>query len=265
MSTTIDTLNKITIQFASDLHLEFYKSRKDFPLLKPSANYLVLAGDIGYPFHPNYKEYLELCSPNYKKIFIISGNHEYYQLGGEKKTMAEIDNKIKEITLSLSNVEFLHNSSSTIEDDIVILGTTLWTDIPFEKTFQLSFGMNDYRTIFTGNPPTQVTPSITSSLHKKNVEWLTSEIEKNKDKRIVVTTHHLPSLKFINEMYLNHPLNSGFATSIDSLIKSPVCAWIAGHTHSCKSFVYNNVQCEVNSKGYPYEKTGFRDNAVITV
>lgn len=184
----------------------------------------------------------------------------------EKKTMTQIDEKIQEVALSLPNVTYLNNQIAVVEDTIKILGTTLWTDIPMAKRSLLQMGMNDYRTIYMGSPPFRVMPSFTSALHQRNVDWLKKEIEKNKDDRLIVTTHHLPSNVFIDNKYKDHPLNNGFVTELDSMIKNPVLAWIAGHTHSCRSMTYNDVQCEVNSKGYPHEKdSGFRNDAVIYV
>lgn len=254
--------DKIGIQFASDLHLEFYD--KDYPKLKYSAPYLVLAGDIGYPFHPSYKEYLQSLS-NYKKIYIISGNHEYYQTKGEYKTMEEIDLKIQEICSSLPNVVFLNNSSEIIEGNIRIIGSTLWSEVPITSQSYMEECMNDYYKIYT--KPTQlITSQETTIIHHKNVDWLTNEIEKYKDNNIIVVTHHLPSNEFIDTKYQNHPLNYGFVTSLDKLIKKPISIWIAGHTHHCKSLVINDVQCEVNSKGYPGEGVvGFRDDAVVYI
>ena len=225
-----------------------------------------MAGDIGYPFHSSYKQYLQELSPNYKQVFVISGNHEYYQTDREKKTIDEVDQKIQEITQSLPNITYLNNTSATIECNTKILGTTLWTDIPRHARGFIQYGMTDYYKIFTGKQPYLVTPSITSALHERNVWWLKKEINESKEEKVVVVSHHLPSLQFISDKYKGHSMNNAFVTDLEYLIKKPVVAWIAGHTHSCKSFTYNDVQCEVNSKGYPHESYGgFRDDAVILV
>lgn len=258
-------MKKVTIQFASDLHLEFYKNG-NFPRLKQSAPYLVLAGDIGYPFHRSYGEYLESLSPLYKKIFIISGNHEYYQNTEDKKTMMEVDQKIDEIVNSLDNVEYLNNKSSIIEDNVKIIGTTLWSNIPKQKSYMFNYGMSDYHSIYTGDPSINITTETTTDIHRQNVDWLETELKNSLDDKVVVVTHHLPSLEFISEQYKTHPLNNAFYTKLDRLITKPVVAWIAGHTHQCKTFLYNDVQCGVNSRGYPHEVySGFRDDAVMYI
>jgi predicted phosphodiesterase len=67
---------------ASDLHLEFYKYINlsdffDISSINESIT-LILAGDIGYPYHNNYETFLSECSKLFKHIILIAGNHEYY-------------------------------------------------------------------------------------------------------------------------------------------------------------------------------------------
>ena len=68
-------------QYISDIHLETHHntSKNIFEkILKPSAPYLVLCGDIGYPGAELYKPFLEYCSKNFERVFYIAGNHEFY-------------------------------------------------------------------------------------------------------------------------------------------------------------------------------------------
>lgn len=71
------------LQYASDLHLEFGENSrwlKDNPLI-PSADILVLAGDIGYLGDANYKThpFWDWASLNYKQVIVVPGNHELYK------------------------------------------------------------------------------------------------------------------------------------------------------------------------------------------
>ena len=66
-------INKL-LQYVSDLHLEKGFKRNIIPK-KPN---LILGGDIGYVFKKSYEEFLLYkISPNFEKVFILSGNHEY--------------------------------------------------------------------------------------------------------------------------------------------------------------------------------------------
>ena len=62
------------IQYVSDLHLEKKINNRSIIAKKP---YLILAGDIGYPFQNNYKNFLLHMSYIFNKVFLIAGNHEY--------------------------------------------------------------------------------------------------------------------------------------------------------------------------------------------
>lgn len=71
------------IQYASDLHLEFGENSKwlkDNPLI-PSADILVLAGDIGYLGDAIYRThpFWDWASQNYKQVIVVPGNHELYK------------------------------------------------------------------------------------------------------------------------------------------------------------------------------------------
>ncbi len=65
------------IQYISDIHLEFFKVLPK-QIVRPVADILCLAGDIGYPFSSLYRDFLKQVSRDFKKVFLIAGNHEYY-------------------------------------------------------------------------------------------------------------------------------------------------------------------------------------------
>jgi hypothetical protein len=71
----------IKFQYVSDIHLETYQNTSKVlfkTILKPSAPYLALCGDIGYPGAQLYKPFLEYCSKHFEHVFYIAGNHEFY-------------------------------------------------------------------------------------------------------------------------------------------------------------------------------------------
>src|SRR3989338_6804688 len=103
------------VDYLSDLHLEFHSK---YPLLpKSSAEILVLAGDIGYPSHKNWIDFLHYCKTQYKYVLYVAGNHEYYS---RKKTYAAINQLIAESCARLGII-FLDNKS-WIKDGVKFIG-----------------------------------------------------------------------------------------------------------------------------------------------
>jgi predicted MPP superfamily phosphohydrolase len=77
---------EIKFQFASDLHLEFPENWELFikdpkNVLNPVADNLLLAGDI-FSGNKNCnrlkQEFAKYLQDNWKHVFVIPGNHEYY-------------------------------------------------------------------------------------------------------------------------------------------------------------------------------------------
>jgi predicted MPP superfamily phosphohydrolase len=72
------------IRYLSDLHLEFIKENKIDKFIQniPSGSHTdeicIIAGDIGNPYKSNYNTFMEFLTNNFKKSFVITGNHEYY-------------------------------------------------------------------------------------------------------------------------------------------------------------------------------------------
>lgn len=245
----MSTSKQTCIQYISDIHLEFIdhpiKLKKIVEKIIPIAPICVLAGDIGYPFHPYYSQFLEEMSKKFNHILLIHGNHEYYQLGKNKgKTMNEILEKTKEIVKSLPNVHFLHNSYVDI-DDIRFIGSVLWTELKNPKAL-----VNDARSI------QEFTVDHFNQIHEENKTFIRNTIEQSRDenKRIIMITHHLPSYELIDQSFVKYgDYNQCFASSCDEFINDPVILWIYGHTHLPNVQMINNIKCVANPIGYPGE------------
>ena len=75
----------MTIQYASDLHLEFRDNTRylsDNPI-KPVRDILILAGDIGYLDDDSYSvhTFWDWVADNFRQTLVIPGNHEFYRSG----------------------------------------------------------------------------------------------------------------------------------------------------------------------------------------
>ena len=106
------------IQYASDLHVEFQANRNElkFKEIKPMAEILLLAGDI-MPFKMirHLTGFWDNLSKNFKEVYWIPGNHEYYGYD----LMAAADLLHKNVPIR-DNVFLLNNKVVTIEDVNII-------------------------------------------------------------------------------------------------------------------------------------------------
>jgi predicted phosphodiesterase len=274
----INHIKKLKIHYLSDIHLEFYDITKIPRILQqivPQSPICVLAGDIGYPFQSTYEVFLRGIHSKFEHIFLIHGNHEYYQLKNNKgKSNEEIVEKTREIieTHNLHKIHFLHNShydlpNSTLDpngsegsresSNFRFIGSILWSKIEDKRYLS-----NDYELIYT-NGVDQL--NETHELCKNYIKNALIQAQ-NEDKKVIMITHHLPSFK------LNHPkyakylnYHQCFSSHSDDLINEPVKLWIFGHTHMDINMKINDVCCVANPIGYKGEKLNPNFNRVVEV
>lgn len=294
MESEIDNIigsTELSVQYASDIHLEFYKIKKIPYITKIAAPYLALCGDIGYPFTEHYFKFIEDCSKKFKMIFILSGNHEYYQVRCKIKTMEQVEAQILKVCSSFENVYYLQNafvaldknekflSYSSVfklippETKYLVAGSTLWSKIPQDKHGLVFSNMNDYIRIYkrvsNGNTNITITVPDINELHKNSVKWIEDLKDFLNDNKtpisVLMLTHHAPSFKMIQSKYSSDPLNCAYATNLDYLMGSPIKAWISGHTHTCITVSIEKTLCSSNCRGHGDGLVeAFREDKIIT-
>ena len=234
------------IQYVSDIHLEFMTK---IPKINVMADVLCLAGDIGYPYSGIYKDFLIKMNNSFKKVFIITGNHEYYMSGkNDNRSMDEINQMIYGLIKihNLTNTTFLNNSYE-MYNDYLFVGTTLWSKIPSMNMNDIA-RMNDFKMIKNMSFDTY------NLLHIKNRNFIENDILSKFDKnKIIMMTHHLPSFKLIADEYIQSDYNCFYASECDKFFVNPIVAWIYGHTHTPSVNIINDIQFVCNPKGYPSE------------
>ncbi len=246
-----------TFQYVSDIHTEMYADlpRDIFSTFRIEvlASNLILGGDIGYPFHKNYFDFLTRITPYYTNIFLIAGNHEYYQSKFEKLQnfdpqtwMETVNKRIHEICTQFPNVHFLDNDTFDMPDtNLTILGGTFWSDIKEEEEKYVVNCISDYRCI------PSFSPSKSRALHQTACQALQSALDNRPDRKFVVISHHLPSYELVAEQYrqIKPPMNSAFASDIPLADNPRIVGWVAGHTHTPMEL----GKFHVNPFGYPRE------------
>ena len=235
------------IRYLSDIHLEFvYKEvlqryLKQIKLLN-RKEVLVLAGDIGsiYQQPENYDTFFKHISNIFPKIFVITGNHEYYN---ETNTIDETDNLLRGYFSQFKNISFLNNNYE-IYEDFCFVGTTLWSNINDPTT-----KINDVVKI------PKFTIDEYNRRHRINRAFLEDTFRNNKN--CVAITHHIPSYSLCDEKYNTprlKPYKQWFYNNMDNVIednKDNIKCWIYGHTHTPSYKVVNGVYLLCNPIGYP--------------
>ncbi len=201
----------------------------------------VCAGDIGSVVNSkkNYDITMNYLSKNFAKVFVINGNHEYYN--GDNLTIEQVNEKMASY-FHWPNVHWLNNSTYTY-NNVNFIGTTLWTHV------------NE------GVPPindTKYIPNLTRETyndhHKRCREWLRSQVPltgKN-----VIITHHMPSPQLVAPKYAGCDVNPWFHCNMEKFIcnnKNNISCWIYGHTHTASEKHIYGVPMLCNPLGYPGE------------
>jgi predicted phosphohydrolase len=204
----------------------------------------ILAGDIGNPYKHNYNVFMQFINENFKKSFVIAGNHEYYN---KSKTLEETRTYLKEYFTKYDNICFLDNEYVYYENTCFI-GTTLWSNITNPV-----YEINDTRAIPTFDYIQY------NQLHAKSVEFLTNTLNDNDKDNCVVITHHVPSYSLIDDKYKTPEMienNQWFYCDMLKLIETyqnKIQCWIYGHTHTPSKNVIYKIPFLCNPIGYPNE------------
>lgn len=256
----------IKVQVISDTHLEL---PNDDPKdkLKIEGNIICLCGDIGFPGQRTYQNFIKWCSQNYELVFVVTGNHEYYD---KKNTKQTIDTKLSNFIGTLKNVYLMSEGAVIVKSDLFkykFVGTTLWTPVSTSPNGEkISKDISDYKRITVDaehRKSSKVSLEDVEMWHRQELEFLKKEIYTAYEGEIIPTivlTHHLPSKHFLT---MRSDLDDAYASDIDFLIKTPVVMWCYGHTHRARCELYNNVLIVSNPFGHIGDSTGFRGDQVF--
>lgn len=245
------------IRYLSDLHLEFIKPDKIYEFIKqiPSGindEICVLAGDIGDPYKSHYTIFMEFINSNFKKSFVILGNHEYYN-----KSIKETNDFTRKMFEKFENISLLNNSYENYNNHCFI-GTTLWS-----KITNPAFKINDVNKI------KDFDYIAYNTLNAKAVHFLEDVVKTNTN--CIVITHHLPSESLIDPKYKTVSMskyNQWFYCNMDKLIAMSslnIKCWFYGHTHTYSNRIINGIQFLCNPGGYPDENNDVNYKESVTL
>lgn len=261
------------IAYASDIHLEF----GDIQLKNTdNADVLILAGDIMISTDLIEKEKVEFwknalwasrsekfhkffinCCEEFKNVIYIFGNHEYYH--GDFAT--ELD-KTRGRLSYLPNLHILDKQSIEI-GGVTFLCGTMWTNFnnndPIVK-WDINKGMNDFhitknstRMLSEHKPGNFMTDDAYED-HLAFMEFLGNSLTSlEEDKKVVVVTHHNPSIICSLPEYRSDPLTFAYYSNLDEFIISnpKINAWVCGHSHNRIDEMIGSTRILMNCRGYP--------------
>jgi predicted phosphohydrolase len=197
----------MTIQYASDLHLEFPQNQEFLKAnpLKPKGEVLILSGDI-VPFviMDKHKDFFRYVSDHFQVTWWIPGNHEYYHYDIAEKCGTLNENM-------LPNVHLVNNL--TVQSDgVSLIFSTLWAKISPGHQWQVERKISDFQVIrYKG---LDFSAEHFNQLHEESLHFLISELQRNDAGKKVVVTHHVPTLKNYPEKYKGDVLNEAFAVEL---------------------------------------------------
>lgn len=253
-------MNKLRI--ISDIHLEFGKY--DLPVYgDEKEQILIIAGDLAPIKKKLADKFLINVCDRFKYVIMVAGNHEYYYKGSIVNDEVEVDK---------DNFYFLQNTLLMIED-LLIMGCTMWTNFNDREPIQMDVAtgiMTDFETIKYDKKYFTVTNWLAENEKSRNFLWDTLELFKHDDRKKVVITHHLPSVKSITESFyetrgIGYVYNYASDDMEEFLNLSNL--WIHGHTHDSVDYEENGCRIVSNPRGYhKYEENNnFNPELIIDI
>jgi len=251
----------MNIQIVSDLHIEYKNDLVPDPLdfITPSADILILAGDIGSLYKLNQlSTFLKKLCSHFQLVLYTLGNHEFYYFNESNlKTMNELLDDLMVIKEKIPNLYIL-NRSSLLINGICFSGATLWSKAE----------CNIPKYIVKIN---EMTTKLYLDMHEEDLAYINSMIRycKKKNYKHVIITHHCPSYRVLDRTYKNNNrFASLYATNLDHLLrKNNVDTWISGHNHCNFDYITDGgTRVVSNQLGKPIDNiTDFSKEFIITL
>ena len=202
-------------------------------------------------------------------MLVVLGNHDYWKCNN-KLSIKNGAEKCRALLLAknILNVKIL-DCDTHLDGDVLFVGCTLWTDMKNAD----ALAMHDMRDLMkydgqiafeSGNGTyTKFSSYNWISTHYKHRDYLKIIIEQNRDKRIVVITHHSPLID--DELARNFDVsNAYYMTDLTELImENPhVKLWVYGHIHKPTDIIKGQTRFLNNAVGYKKDKSEVKHEVI---
>lgn len=254
------------IQPFSDLHMDASKWMPP----ATAADVFVVAGDLYDDGLASMRWCADLTQRTGKPVVVTPGNHDLMgaRIGLRLKTMHDIARKY--------GVHLLHNQSVVL-DDVRFVGAPLWTDFEAHGSGMKAIAMHaardmiaDYSTIFTGDGRGKgqlLTPEYAVRMHERSRRALLRGLEDAYSEKVVVVTHHAPSVRSQDEGFRSSGIAPGFVSNMDEFVGiSNAKCWVHGHLHNSSDYVLGSTRVICNARGHSrFMNQNFDPELVIEV
>lgn len=256
----------INIQLLSDLHLETHPHF--MPEVAPTADILVLAGDVGsyqpgsmLVDHADADFGLARFSPRRDlaawpvPVFFVPGNHEYDGMPFE-----EAHERLQE-TCERLQIIWLQQRVHVV-NGVRLIGCTLWSDFealvpqhgPLSQQLKArekaeraaNFYLRKTGTTFKGEA---FLSDAVRAQALADQAWLAQTLSEPFSGPTVVVTHFAPTLKSADPRYGLTPGTAGFCNALDHLLPK-ANLWLHGHLHCAQDYVHMGCRVAANPLGY---------------
>lgn len=235
------------VEFDDLVHYMF-KCKYDFdPAKLESADYLIIAGDLG--IEPIYdlilKDIEKKTEGKFKKILHIAGNHDHwwFRINGLSEVKPD-------------NVNLDRDYCTHVDGDYAFIGCTMWTPISDKASWTVGRYMNDYN--YT---PGKFSPYASNHQYEIQSAWLRQQLAKYNDKKCIVFTHHQPFEELTLDDYKHNgkgwdgiDVNAAYVVqdhSLDDIAENNnIVLWACGHTHANYDGILHGVHVVRNPIGY---------------
>ena len=249
------------IHIASDLHLEISGR---YPEL-PGGDILLLAGDTVVADHLHdgtcdhhrlARKFFATQVAKYRHCLVLMGNHEHYRGVFEDTSVIYA----RFLAACAPNTQLLDDATRVI-DGVAFVGSTLWAPCrgvsPLVE-LGIGQGMNDFRMIRKAHgrrATRRFTTADARAHHERSAAFLRAEVARHD--KVVVLTHHAPSLKSNTKYqagghWTGDTLTPAYCSDLeDIMIDNPqISHWIHGHTHQNSDYQIGSTRVLSNQHGY---------------
>lgn len=235
----------MTIQYASDLHLEFSQNR-DFVKanpIEPKGDILLLAGDI-VPFAVMHKhaDFFSYVSDHFQQTYWVPGNHEYYN--------SDLADRCGVLEEKIRHNVLLVNNTTAVHGEVHFIFSTLWSRISPAYAWQIEQGMSDFHVIRYKDR--LFSAELFNQQHEESIDFVQQALQQKAATTTMVVSHHIPTFMHYPPQYKGSVLSEAFAVELFDLIAtSGPDYWIYGHHHGyVPGFEIGTTKLLTNQLGY---------------